>query len=192
MRRLTFDDVDLDWLDFYAGFFEPENGVGDVFAQAFHFEGHDPGVATDGGLPDIGDEVELVDQFIDDGLSDQVAGEIEPEAFFFRRFFVVSIFSHKVNEVLASRDGGHDADFVAIFNWGGIFFEKTDVFVVDVNIDEAAHFTGLVADAILDTGISAFEMIEQGVDGGAFCLNEFLVAGKLAKWGGDADVNGHG
>src|ERR1700722_15909770 len=39
----------------------------------------------------------------------------------------------------ASGDGGDDADGVAVFGWGGFFREVTDVFVVDVDVDETAQ-----------------------------------------------------
>src|ERR1700729_613360 len=41
----------------------------------------------------------------------------------------------------AAGDGGDDADGVAVFGGRGLFGEVTDVFVVDVDIDEAAEFT---------------------------------------------------
>src|ERR1700753_42850 len=40
----------------------------------------------------------------------------------------------------AAGDGGDDADGIAVFGGRGFFGEVADVFVVDVDIDEAAQF----------------------------------------------------
>ncbi len=47
---------------------------------------------------------------------------------------------------------------------GRPFVEETDVLVVEVHVDEAAHVPGVVADALLQAGVSGVERLEKFAD----------------------------
>src|SRR5262245_63581149 len=61
-------------------------------------------------------------------------------------------------------DGGDDRNVVALFEGGFEILQEANIVAVDVNIDEAAHFAGLVADPLLDTRKVLFQIIDQGLD----------------------------
>ena len=52
-----------------------------------------------------------------------------------------------------SRDGRHDADFVAHLHGRGLVLEKADVLAVDVDVDEAAEVALRIEQALADAGI---------------------------------------
>ena len=82
--------------------------------------------------------------------------------------------------LLSAGDGGHDADFVARFHRGLGFFQKTDIFVVQKDINESADVILIVADALFQTGIGALETLDQLTDRCAFGFNDFLVLGEFS------------
>src|SRR5262245_42930479 len=51
-------------------------------------------------------------------------------------------------ESSAAGDGGHDGNVVAFLQGGLQVLQESDVVAVDVDVDEAAHFARLVADAL--------------------------------------------
>jgi hypothetical protein len=89
-------------------------------------------------------------------------------------------------------DGRDQHDLVAILEGVGVAAEEADVFVVDVDIDEAAEFPGFVLDLggkcgefLVDVGDQAGEI--DGVAG------ELLLAIGMADEGGrEDDLDGNG
>ena len=61
----------------------------------------------------------------------------------------------------SARDGGHYQDAIALAELVVIAAEKTDVFLVDVNIHEAANLPGLVAKMFADRREALFNFAEK-------------------------------
>ena len=93
--------------------------------------------------------------------------------------------------VLSARDGGDDADFIPILQFGLLVFEETDVLLVDINVDEAADCAAVVEQTLLETGEASLKFSDCLIDGRSVDLNDFFVVGELAKWGGDSDFFCH-
>jgi hypothetical protein len=92
----------------------------------------------------------------------------------------------------APGDGRNEHDFVAILEGVGLSAEEADVFVVDVDVDEAAQFAGLVLDlggegreVLVDIGDQRGEIL--GVAG-----ELFLAIGVADEGGGENDLDGNG
>jgi hypothetical protein len=78
---------------------------------------------------------------------------------------------------LSAGNGGDDADLVARFDRSLGFAEKSNVFVVQVNIHESSDLILIVADALFQPGIGVLKTIDQLADGSAFSVNDFLIFG---------------
>src|SRR6185369_18095951 len=80
---------------------------------------------------------------------------------------------------------------VAVFYRRAGVVEETDVVAVDVQVHEAAHGTVGVADALLQAGAGALEIVEHGGNGCAVGRNGILAAGVFAKGCRDSYSNRH-
>src|SRR5579862_4271268 len=90
-----------------------------------------------------------------------------------------------------SRDGRHDADLVAGLHRRFQVLQKTDVFVVEVDVHEAVELVLAFEKAGLDAGGVRLEAVEDLADADAFGLHDVLAVGVAAERGGDADSNTH-
>src|SRR5262245_56179856 len=86
---------------------------------------------------------------------------------------------------LASGDRGDDADFVAVFDRGGLLFEEADVFPVDVDVDETAHVAGFVAQAVFQAGIGLVKIVDQLADVSPGGADGFEFRREFAEWSGN-------
>src|ERR1700722_15444307 len=77
----------------------------------------------------------------------------------------------------AAGDGGDDADGVAVFGGSGLFGEATNVFVVDVDIDEAAKFAVLREEVLLQIAELRCESAECFADGAGADFGRVALAG---------------
>ncbi len=73
---------------------------------------------------------------------------------------------------LSACNGGHDADFIARFHGSLGFFQKTDIFVVQKDINEPADVILFVTDALFQTGVIVFQTIDDLTDCCAFELQQ--------------------
>src|SRR6266540_3097644 len=91
-----------------------------------------------------------------------------------------------------SGDGGDDADFVAVLYGGVEVLEEPDVFLVDVNVDEAPKGAGVVKQPFFDAGKAALQVGKSVSDSAGFDVNQLFVVGELSQRRGDADCGRHG
>jgi hypothetical protein len=92
---------------------------------------------------------------------------------------------------VAAGNGGDEHDLVAVFKLVGVAAEEADVFVVDVDVDEAAELAMLVLDVLGERGVPGVDLGEQAgkVRGGGV---EGLLAFRMAgQGGGEDDFDGH-
>src|ERR1035438_2328179 len=92
---------------------------------------------------------------------------------------------------LAARDGGDDADFVAVFERRLAVLEEADVLLVDIDVHEAADFAFVVHQALGDAGEARLQFDDRLADGGGVDFDQLLVVGQLAERRGDADFFWH-
>ena len=70
-----------------------------------------------------------------------------------------------VKSNLSASDGGHDADFITRFHGSLGFFQKTDIFVVQKDINESTDVILFVTDALFQTGVVDVQTIDELTDG---------------------------
>src|SRR2546427_303525 len=75
------DDVALDGIDLHAPALEPRDGALERALVALELERHPSVVGLHLGAPDVGDEVEVLDQMVDDRLLDELRGKRQPDAY---------------------------------------------------------------------------------------------------------------
>src|SRR5262245_52670718 len=92
--------------------------------------------------------------------------------------------------ISASGHGGDDADLVAVLDGRLQAVEIADVFVIDIDIDEAAHLA-ILEDAADDAGVFLAQIVEQALDRGAAGFDNSLVLGVLPHGSGYVNANGH-
>src|SRR5260370_928680 len=92
----------------------------------------------------------------------------------------------------AGRDGRHDGDLVALLERRGGALQEPDVFLVDVDVDEAAQLAAVLDQALLEAGELALERLDQVGDGGGVGLDLGRALGEGAQRGRNANENGHG
>lgn len=92
---------------------------------------------------------------------------------------------------LASRNRRDDADLVAVFERRGAVLEEADVFLVHIDVHEAADFAFFVHETFGDAGEARLQFRDGVADGGGVDFNQLLVVGQLAERRGDADFFGH-
>lgn len=73
---------------------------------------------------------------------------------------------------------------------GGEVVEESDVFAVDVDVDEAAELSLGVEEALADAGVLTFEIGDEFLDGAALGFDGVAAGGEVAEGGGDC--YGHG
>ncbi len=83
--------------------------------------------------------------------------------------------------LLASREGGRDADFVAVGHGRIDAVEEADVFAIYMDEDEAAHLACFVKEALFYAGESGFEIGEDFRDGAPSGADLGEVAGEFAE-----------
>ena len=83
--------------------------------------------------------------------------------------------------VLASRNRRDDADFVAVFEWGFRVLEEADVFLVHVDVHEAADFAFFVHEPLGDAGVAGLQFGDRRANGGGVDFDQLLVVGQLAE-----------
>src|SRR5437867_6719032 len=82
--RSTFDHIDLNRLDLDFEAFEPLDGFLDFVALAHQLQRHDADVFGHAALPDAGDNLEFVSEFVDDRALNHLLRVRQPQSF---RFF---------------------------------------------------------------------------------------------------------
>ena len=68
---------------------------------------------------------------------------------------------------LASCNRRNDGDFIRFFHGRASLFKKTDVFVINEHIHEAAHLAGVVANALLQAGKRLIQRVQNFRNSGA-------------------------
>jgi len=93
--------------------------------------------------------------------------------------FCAGFFKWVVEPGLSARDGWNDADLIPIFQRSLLILEETDIFLVYVNIDEAANCPILIDQALFYPGIPRLQF-SNGISH-SFCddLHYFLIVGQL-------------
>lgn len=86
------------------------------------------------------------------------------------------------NEKKTSAAGNrrNDADFVAVFERRLLVFQEADVFLVHIDVHEAADFAIFIHETFLDAGVASLQFSDRFSDGCAVDLDEFFVVGQLA------------
>src|SRR5436190_5794062 len=84
-----------------------------------------------------------------------------------------------------------DRDLVAFLHRGVETREEANVLAVHVEVDETAHFAGVVADALFQAGMPALDVLDDRGDGAATRGDALGAPGELAKRGGDTNRNRH-
>ena len=86
-------------------------------------------------------------------------------------------------------DGGDQHDLVAVFELVGVAAEEADVFVVDVDVDEAAELAVLVLDVLRERGKLGVELGQQAGEVVGLGLKRLLSVGMAGQRGGqDTDI----
>src|SRR5258705_5588395 len=78
-------------------------------------------------------------------------------------------------------DGGDDGDLVARLERGLGALEKADVFLVDVEVDEAADLTAIVNEALLEARVLLLEVLDEAAHGVGGRLHLRLALGERAE-----------
>ena len=82
-----------------------------------------------------------------------------------------------VAELGAAGDRWNDADQITVLDGGVVFIEITDVFIVEIHIDEAAQLTVVAKEMILEVGVLVDEALEQLADSTAGDIDLGLLVG---------------
>src|SRR5262245_4606354 len=91
----------------------------------------------------------------------------------------------------AAGDGGDDRHLVARLEGGLVPFEEADVFLVDVDVDEAPDRAALLDDAIAQPGKLAIEVGDHVPDGARLRMYFGGALGHRSEGSGDAHDDGH-
>ena len=88
---------------------------------------------------------------------------------------------------LASGNRWDDADFIAVFERGGIILQETDILFVDIDVHEAANLAFIVHQAFGNAGKPRLQLLDGRANGGSVDFNQLLVVGQLAerRWNAD-------
>jgi hypothetical protein len=88
--------------------------------------------------------------------------------------------------LLASpRDGGNEKDAITLFERAGFAAEKTNVFLVEIDIQELADLAALVADVPRETREARSEFVESFRDGRCATVDFRLAIREAAEGGGN-------
>ena len=93
---------------------------------------------------------------------------------------------------MATGNGGDEHDLVAILEGVGLASEEADVFVVDVDVDEAAELALLVLDLSGERGEVLVDVGDKRGEVGGLAGEEFLAFGVADKGCGEDDLDGDG
>ena len=196
---LAFHDANFD--RFYADTEadEPFDGSLHLRTLAGQFEANNSNLASYARLADIGDDLKLLGQLPDDGLGDLFGRIHQPEAGVvllgggggFGRFhgFLLGLGRH--GNSLTPGDGRDDADFVAVFERRFLVLEEADIFLIHIDIHEAAHATVLIQQPFLDAGIAGLQFVDGPADGVGGDFHNLFVVRELAERSWDTDVHWH-
>src|SRR5579864_7983464 len=91
----------------------------------------------------------------------------------------------------AAGDGGDDADGVAVFGGSGFFREVTDVFVVDVDIDETAELSLFGEEVLLQIAELRCESAQCFADGAGADFGGVALARVNPERSGNHDFHCH-
>lgn len=92
---------------------------------------------------------------------------------------------------LTASNRRNDANFVSFIDFGGTFFEKSDVFIVYEDIDKPADITGFIANPLTQSREGGIQVFEDFIDGCPFDGYDILVAGEFSQWSWDSYSSGH-
>jgi hypothetical protein len=92
----------------------------------------------------------------------------------------------------AAGDRRDEHDFVAVLEDVGLAAEKADVFVVDVDVDEAAELAGVVLDLGGERGERAVDLGDQAGQVGGVAGQLLLAIGVPDEGGRENDLDGNG
>jgi hypothetical protein len=92
----------------------------------------------------------------------------------------------------AAGDRRDQHDFVAILEGVGFAAEEADVFVVDVDVDEAAEFAGFVLDLGGERGEVLVDVGDEAGQVGGFAGELLLAVGVADEGGRENDFDGNG
>ena len=95
------------------------------------------------------------------------------------------------NRSATSGDGGDEHDFVAVLEGVGLAAEEADVFVVDVDVDEATELAGFVFDLGGERGERRIDLGDKAGEIGGFRGELLLAVGVAGKGGGEDDLDGN-
>jgi len=84
----------------------------------------------------------------------------------------------------AASDGGDEHYLVAVGELVGVAAEEADVFIVDVDVDEAAELAVLILDVLRERGELGVELGEQAGEVGGLGLKRLLSIGVAGQRGG--------
>jgi len=81
-------------------------------------------------------------------------------------------------------DRGDEHDLIAVLELVGVAAEEADVFIVDVDVDEAAELAVLILDVLRERGELGVELGEQAGEVGGLGLKRLLSIGVAGQRGG--------
>jgi hypothetical protein len=116
-----------------------------------------------------------------------------------RRYVLIALAEAEIKRVgeeatlcaAAAGDGGDEHDLVAVFELVGVAAKEADVFVVDVDVDEAAQLAVLVLDVLGERGELGVDLGEQAGEVGGGGVEGLLTFGVAGESGGKNDFDGH-
>src|SRR5688572_20546539 len=106
----------------------------------------------------------------------------------------LSVCGNDVRSTLSTSpcDRRDDADFVALLHRRVEVLEEADVFVVEVDVDEAVELVGGLEQARLDAGGAALYVVEDLAHISALGLDAVFSVGVVSERGWDSDLDRHG
>jgi len=93
--------------------------------------------------------------------------------------------------VLTSGDSRDDADLVAILDGRLSVAKEANIFVIEEDVYETANVAAFVADALGESGIGLFQIVENVTDGGTLRGNDFVFSGQFPERCWDANGSWH-
>ena len=91
----------------------------------------------------------------------------------------------------AARNGRDDRDIVAFFKGGLEILQKTNIVAIDIDIDKAAYFPGVIANSLLNTGIMFFQIIDDRLHVAALRVDLIGAVSKFSERGRNTHSNRH-
>ena len=97
----------------------------------------------------------------------------------------------KIRTLLTSGDRRNDTDFVTFFDGRVLVVEKSNVLVVEENVDEATNVALFITNALGEAGIRLLEADENFGDCAAVGRNNLFFSGEFAERCRDTNGCGH-